>query len=73
VTKVLRGAADCAPCFEVEEENCKDPQCLSGVSVDMVVDVVRGLTRCEVVAGYGRVVAGSRPVRNGQTGQGQGF
>ncbi|MCK4728100.1 MAG: glycosyltransferase family 9 protein, partial [Desulfobacterales bacterium] len=43
-TKVLRGAADCAPCFEMDGVNCKDPQCLSGVSVDMVLDAVREIT-----------------------------
>ncbi len=40
-TTVLRGAADCAPCFEKDAVNCKDPQCLSGVSVDMVLDAVK--------------------------------
>ena len=40
-TMVLRGEADCAPCFEKDAANCKDPQCLSGVSVDMVVDAVK--------------------------------
>jgi len=43
-TKVLRGAADCAPCFEMDGVDCKDPQCLSGVSVDMVLDAVREIT-----------------------------
>ena len=42
-TTVLRGEADCAPCFEKDTVNCKDPQCLSGVSVDMVLHAVRGL------------------------------
>lgn len=42
--RVLRGAAPgCSPCFEVAETNCKDPQCLEGVSVEMVVDAVREL------------------------------
>ncbi|MBW1740360.1 MAG: glycosyltransferase family 9 protein [Deltaproteobacteria bacterium] len=43
VTKVLRGRADCVPCFEIAAVNCKDPQCLYGVSVDMVLDAVREL------------------------------
>jgi len=43
-TKVLRGVADCAPCFEAGDTNCEDPQCLNGVSVDMVVDAVREIT-----------------------------
>jgi ADP-heptose:LPS heptosyltransferase len=42
--KVLRGAADCVPCFEMDAVNCKDPQCLNGVSVDMVLDAVREIT-----------------------------
>ncbi len=43
-TKVLRGVANCAPCFEIDAVNCEDPQCLNGVSVDMVVDAVREIT-----------------------------
>ncbi|MBW1675262.1 MAG: glycosyltransferase family 9 protein [Deltaproteobacteria bacterium] len=43
-TKVLRGVADCAPCFEIDAVNCEDPQCLNGVLVDMVVDAVREIT-----------------------------
>jgi len=43
-TNVLRGAADCAPCFEMDAVNCEDPQCLSGVSVDMVIDAVKEIT-----------------------------
>ena len=43
-TTVLRGEADCAPCFEKDAVNCKDPQCLSGVSTDMVLHAVRGIT-----------------------------
>jgi heptosyltransferase-3 len=42
-TRVLRGEANCSPCFEVAKTNCEDPQCLRGVSVDMVVDAVREL------------------------------
>ena len=42
-TKVLRGKVDCAACFEVEKRNCEVPQCLNGVSVDMVVDAVKEL------------------------------
>ena len=42
-TKVLRGAPDCASCFETDAVNCKDPQCLDGVSVYMVLDAVREL------------------------------
>jgi ADP-heptose:LPS heptosyltransferase len=42
--RVLRGAADCAPCFETEKANCDEPQCLSGVSVDMVLDAAKELT-----------------------------
>ena len=41
--RVLRGAADCAPCFETEKANCDEPQCLSGVSVDMVLDAAKEL------------------------------
>jgi heptosyltransferase-3 len=43
-TNVLRGAADCAPCFEMDAVNCEDPQCLSGVSADMVLDAVKEIT-----------------------------
>lgn len=43
-TNVLRGAPNCAPCFEVDAVNCEDPQCLSGVSVDTVLDAVRRMT-----------------------------
>jgi heptosyltransferase-3 len=43
-TNVLRGAADCAPCFEMDAVNCEDPQCLSGVSADMVIDAVKEIT-----------------------------
>lgn len=43
-TTVLRGEADCAPCFEKDAVNCKDPQCLSGVSADMVIDAVKEIT-----------------------------
>ena len=42
-TRVLRGTAHCSPCFETEASNCEAPQCLSGVSVDMVLDAVRDL------------------------------
>jgi hypothetical protein len=41
--KVLRGVADCAPCFETEKANCDAPQCLSGVSVDRVLVAAKGL------------------------------
>jgi len=41
--KVLRGEADCAPCFELGVVDCKDRQCLDGVSADMVLDAVREL------------------------------
>jgi ADP-heptose:LPS heptosyltransferase len=43
-TKVLRGAADCAPCFEMDAVSCKDTQCLNEVSVDRVLDAVREIT-----------------------------
>ncbi len=43
-TKVLRGEAECDPCFETAETNCDDPQCLHGVSVKMVVEAVTGFT-----------------------------
>ena len=39
-TKVLRGEADCTPCFEIANQNCDDPQCLSRVSVEMVLEAV---------------------------------
>jgi len=41
---VIRGAAECAPCFEVNAVNCEDPQCLSGVLVDTVLEAVRRIT-----------------------------
>lgn len=41
--KVLRGASDCAPCFEIAKANCDAPQCLTGVSVDMVLDAAKQL------------------------------
>jgi heptosyltransferase-3 len=41
--KVLRGVADCAPCFETEKANCDAPQCLSGVSLDRVLEAAKGL------------------------------
>ena len=40
-TAVLRGDADCIPCFELAETNCDNPQCLNGVSVDMVLEAIR--------------------------------
>ncbi len=40
-TKVLRGVADCTPCFETDAANCEDPKCLHGVSIRMVFDAVR--------------------------------
>ena len=43
-TNVLRGAAECTPCFEVDAVNCEDPQCLSGVLVDTVLEAVRRIT-----------------------------
>ena len=42
-TRVLRGEAPCSPCFETDTANCEVPQCLRGVSVDMVLDAVRDL------------------------------
>jgi ADP-heptose:LPS heptosyltransferase len=42
---VLRGASDCAPCFEIEQINCEDPRCLHGVSVDMVVEAIMSVAR----------------------------
>jgi heptosyltransferase-3 len=41
---VLRGAADCAPCFEMDAVSCENPRCLNEVSVGMVLDAVRGIT-----------------------------
>lgn len=41
--KVLRGAPDCAPCFEIAKTNCDEPQCLSGVSVDMVLAAAKAV------------------------------
>jgi ADP-heptose:LPS heptosyltransferase len=43
-TKVLRGTADCIPCFEREAVNCEDPVCLNRVSVNIVLDSLRELT-----------------------------
>ena len=40
---VLRGAADCAPCFEIAKTNCDEPLCLSGVSVDMVLEAAKAV------------------------------
>jgi hypothetical protein len=39
-TKVLRGDADCVPCFEMEEANCENPRCLNEVSVEMVLEAM---------------------------------
>jgi len=41
--KVLRGEADCAPCFELGVVDCKDRQCIDGVSAGMVLDAVKEL------------------------------
>jgi heptosyltransferase-3 len=41
-TQVLRGDADCLPCFELADTNCDDPHCLKGVSVDMVLEAIEG-------------------------------
>ncbi len=41
--RVLRGAEDCAPCFETQDANCNSPQCLTGVSVDMVLGAAKAL------------------------------
>jgi len=41
--KVLRGAPDCAPCFETGKTNCHEPQCLRGVSVDMVLEAAKAV------------------------------
>jgi ADP-heptose:LPS heptosyltransferase len=43
--KVLRGEVDCEPCFEIENANCDDPQCLTGVTVDMVLSATKALDR----------------------------
>ena len=51
-TRVLRGAGHCAPCFEMDTANCEDPQCLSGVSVDMVLDAVTDLGRLRRNGGH---------------------
>ncbi|MDY6989392.1 MAG: glycosyltransferase family 9 protein [Thermodesulfobacteriota bacterium] len=40
-TAVLRRDVDCVPCFELAETNCDNPQCLNGVSVEMVLEAVR--------------------------------
>lgn len=42
--KVLRAAENCPPCFETDSGNCSDPQCLKGVSLDMVLEAVRDFT-----------------------------
>lgn len=41
--KVLRGAPDCPACFETEQDNCEHPRCLTGVSVDQVVEAIGAL------------------------------
>ena len=41
--KILRGSSDCAPCFEIAKTNCDEPECLRGVSVDMVLDAAKTL------------------------------
>jgi ADP-heptose:LPS heptosyltransferase len=46
-TAVLRGDADCAPCFEVAEANCDHPQCLNGVSVEVVLETIRGFSNVQ--------------------------
>jgi ADP-heptose:LPS heptosyltransferase len=43
--RVVRGAADCAPCFEISESNCDEPQCLRGVSVDRVLEAAKALAQ----------------------------
>lgn len=43
--RVLRGAPDCAPCFEREPANCPDPRCMANTSVDVVCSAARGLMR----------------------------
>ncbi len=50
-TKVLRGEANCAPCFEVAKQNCEDPQCLNRVSVETAVEAVKEVG---VVRGHGK-------------------
>ena len=40
-TAVLRSDVDCVPCFELAEKNCDNPQCLNGVSVEMVLEAIR--------------------------------
>ena len=51
-TRVLRGAAHCSPCFETDTANCEAPQCLRGVSVDMVLDAVKDLAHFEQNGGH---------------------
>ena len=51
-TRVLRGAAHCSPCFETDVANCEAPQCLSGVSVEMVLDAVRDLAHLRQNGGH---------------------
>jgi len=43
VVKILRGDVDYEPCFETENANCDNPQCLSGVTIDMVLEAMKAL------------------------------
>jgi ADP-heptose:LPS heptosyltransferase len=43
MVKILRGDVDCEPCFEIENANCDNPQCLSGVTIDMVLKAMKAL------------------------------
>ncbi len=46
-TRVLRGSVECSPCFETNGANCNDPRCLTGVSMQMILEAVKELTVSE--------------------------
>lgn len=37
--QIVRPGLSCRPCFETEPDNCDDPQCLAGTSVQKVLEV----------------------------------
>jgi ADP-heptose:LPS heptosyltransferase len=36
--KIVRPSLDCHPCFEIEPENCDEPECLADASLETVVE-----------------------------------
>jgi ADP-heptose:LPS heptosyltransferase len=39
-TAVMRGAPDCLPCFEIEQENCKENRCLREIGAEAVINAL---------------------------------